>query len=428
MRPTRLFLSALLMLPLAACGGKDDVVNGDGAGTGTGTGSGTGSTTDAAPAPFCTATPGTSLKLVQIVTGLRKPVGLAAPSGDGRLFILEQEGRVRVVRDGSLVATPYLDISSKVNSTGDEQGLLGIAFHPGFAQNGRFFLFYTSVSGGDIVVSEFTATPSADTANTAEKVLFTERHYRDNHNGGTVAFGPDGMLYISMGDGGDANNLQGSGQNPATKKSKILRVDVDSGTPYGIPPSNPWATSGGAPEMWAWGLRNPYRFSIDPANGDLYIGDVGQGWFEEINFQPGGTSGRNFGWAVLEGTTCFTDDPDRNAGCDNTGALTAPLVSIDRRSGANAEEGAIVAGPVYRGTCMPGMVGHFFFGDYKAGKVRTLRVQNGQPVDQVDRTRDLDPGNSILYAGGLASFGTDGYNEVYVMALLTGRVYRIEAE
>ena len=420
-----------LVLLAAACGGKDAGDGGGGPGDGSGTGTGTGSTVDAAPAPYCTAKSGTNLKLVQIATGLRKPVGLAAPTGDGRIFILEQEGRIRLVKDGNLVATPYLDISDKVNAVGEEQGLLGLAFHPRFAENGKFYVFYTSDPYGDIIVAQYTATPSADTANATEKVILTEqrRQNQDNHNGGTVAFGPDGFLYISIGDGGAADNYLRNGQNTQSKKAKILRIDVDGGDPYAIPAGNPWAGGGGVPEMWAWGLRNPYRFSIDPLNGDLYIGDVGQGWYEEIDYAPGGQGGRNFGWAIFEGPDCFTADPDGNAGCSGGGGTTMPLVAIDRRGGEFSDEGAIVAGPVYRGTCMPDLTGQFFYGDYKAGKIRTLRVQNGQAMDRVDRTRDLDPNGSILGSTtGMASFGVDGYNEVYVMALMAGRVYRIEVE
>jgi len=418
----RWFLAASLFV--VACGG------GGGGGGGDGDGGG-GSTIDAAPAPYCTAKAGTNLKLTPVATGLRRPVGLSAPSGDGRLFVLEQDGRIRVVRDGNLVATPYLDISDRVVATGDEQGLLGLAFHPRFVENGKFYVFYTRDPQGDVVVSQFTASsPAADTADPTEKVILVEerRQNQDNHNGGTVAFGPDGFLYISIGDGGASDNYLGHGQNPQSKKAKILRIDVDRGDPYAIPPGNPWASGGGVPEMWAWGLRNAWRFAIDPANGDLYIGDVGQGWYEEIDYVPGGQGGRNFGWAIVEGPDCFTADPDRNQGCNDQSGLTAPLVAIDRRSGPNASEGAIVAGAVYRGTCMPDLVGHFFYGDYKAGVVRTLRVQGGQAVDRVERTDDLDPGGSLLSQGGLASFGVDGYNELYVMALLAGRVYRIEVE
>ena len=384
-----------------------------------------GSNVDAPPAPYCTPRPGTNLKLTLIASGLNRAVGVAAPLGDPRLFAIEQVGRIRVIRDGNLLPDPYIDLTNRVNAVGSEQGLLGLAFHPGFAQNGRVFVFYTSDPYGDIVVSELGSTPTADVANPAERVIMTieRRSNQDNHNGGTVAFGNDGFLYISVGDGGAADNYLENGQNPDTRMAKILRIDVDGAQPYAVPASNPWAAGGGAPEMWAWGLRNPWRFSIDPATGDMFIGDVGQGWYEEVDYMPAGQSGLNFGWAVFEGPDCFTADPDMGAGCSAPAPYTPALVATDRRTNGDC---SVVAGHVYRGTCMPDLAGHFFFGDYCGGTVRTLRVQGGAAVDQVDRTEDVDP-DGLLYQG-LSSFGTDGYNELYVTQVASGRVYRIEVE
>ncbi|MEZ4402895.1 MAG: PQQ-dependent sugar dehydrogenase [Kofleriaceae bacterium] len=405
----------LLALSLVACGGgksgSDDASSPTDA-----------PTIDAPPAPYCQPTPGTSLKLVEIASGLRQPVGLAAPIGDARQFVLEQPGRIRVIKDGSLLAAPFLDLSEQVNATDEEQGLLGLTFHPRFADNGKFYVAYTG-NASAVVIAEFTAAAGADTANPTARVLLSEPHPYGNHNGGTVAFGPDGFLYISMGDGGGADNFLGNGQNPASRLSKILRIDVDSGSPYGIPPTNPWAAGGGVPEMYAWGLRNPWRFAIDGASGDLYIGDVGQGAYEELDLVPAGQPGANFGWAVFEGPMCFTADADGNAGCDNPGAYTEPLVAIDRRTNG---ENSIIAGAVYRGTCMPDFAGTFFYGDYGSGRVKTLKVVGGAATEQQDRTADVDPGG-LLYQQ-LASFGVDGFGEVYVMARTAGRVYRIEVE
>lgn len=414
-------------LAVAACGGGNGKGNGDGGGSGSIDAS-NGNNTDAAPAPFCTPKSGTTLKLTPVASGLNRAVGVAAPSGDGRLFILEQVGRIRVMRDGNLLATPYLDLTSKVNAVGTEQGLLGLAFHPDFAQNGRFFVYYTSDPYGDIVVSEFTATPSADTAGTTERVVLTipRRSNQDNHNGGTVTFGPDGLLYISVGDGGAADNYLENGQNRQSLLAKVLRIDVDGAQPYAVPPGNPWvggANGGGVPEAFVWGLRNPWRISLDPATGDLYIGDVGQGAYEEVDYVPAGTSGQNFGWAVFEGPMCFTADPDGNLGCDNPSAYVAPLVPLDRRSNG---ECSVIGGHVYRGTCMPDLVGTYFYGDYCAGAVKTLKVQGGQAVELLDRTDDVDP-SGVLYQN-LGSFGVDGYNELYVTTVGSGRVYRIEVE
>ena len=413
--PGRVKPRLALVLALAACGGSKS--NNDGGG-----GPIDASPIDAPPAPFCQPTNGTSLELVPIVSGLRNPVGMAAPVGDSRLFILEQAGRVRVVKDGNLLATPFLDIEGSINATDEEQGLLGLAFHPQYASNGKFYVYYTDNSG-DVVIAEYTATPGSDTANTAERRLIVEDHPYGNHNGGTLAFGPDGFLYISIGDGGGADNFLRNGQNTNSKLSKVLRIDVNSGSPYGIPPSNPWATSGGVPEMYAWGLRNPWRFAIDPASGDLYIGYVGQGAYEEIDFVPAGQPGRNFGWAVFEGPDCFTADPDGNAGCNSPGNYAAALVAIDRR---NNGENSVIAGAVYRGNCMPDYAGTFFYGDYGSGKVKTLKVVGGAATEQTDRTSDVDP-SGLLYQQ-LASFGVDGFGELYVAARTAGRVYRIEVE
>lgn len=413
-----LWCAALVMTGASACGGGGGNGN-DGGGDGDGGGG-----VDAVPAPYCTAKSGTSLKLTLISGGFNDPVMVAAPTGDPRIFVVEKPGYVRLIKDGSLVAAPYLDLSDRVNGGDTERGLLGLAFHPRFAQNGRLFVFYTAEPNGALTVSEITATPANDTAPAStERVLMSVPHNYGNHNGGTVTFGPDGFLYISTGDGGGADNFLDHGQNPDTKLAKVLRIDVDSATqPYGIPPGNPWAAGGGEPAMYAWGLRNPYRMSLD-SNGDLYIGDVGQGWYEELNFVPAGGAGRNFGWAVFEGTDCFTADPDGNQGCSNPSGLTAPLVSDDRRGNGNC---SIVGGHVYRGTCMPDMTGHYFYGDYCGGVVKTLRVQGGQAVDQLDRTSDVDPDKVLEQR--LSSFGLDGYGELYVTTLVSGRVYRIEVE
>ncbi|MBZ0231583.1 MAG: PQQ-dependent sugar dehydrogenase [Deltaproteobacteria bacterium] len=412
--------AALLAAGAAACGGGGGNNNGDGGGSG-----GDGGGVDAVPAPYCQPKSGTNLKLTLISGGFDRAVHVTAPAGDARLFVLEQVGRVRLIKDGSLVATPYLDLSDRVNAVGTERGLLGLAFHPRFAENGRLFVLYTAEPNGAVVVSELTTTAASDTAPPgSERVLMTVPHNYDNHNGGTVTFGPDGFLYISIGDGGGADNFLEAGQNPDTKLAKVLRIDVDSAQePYGIPASNPWAAGGGEPAMYAWGLRNPYRISVDPATGDLYIGDVGQGWFEEVDYVPAGGAGRNFGWAVFEGPDCFTADPDGNAGCNNPGNFVAPLVADDRRNNGHC---SVIGGHVYHGTCMPDLAGHYFYGDYCGGVVKTLRVQNGQAVDQVDRTDDVDP-DDVLYQN-LSGFGVDGFGELYVTTVASGRVYRIEVE
>lgn len=411
-------LTASTLILVCACGGSkanlDAASDGDGGVDG--------AVVDAPPAPFCQPRAGTALRLQPIASGLRQPVWATAPTGDGRLFILEQPGLIRVMKDGNLLPTPFLDLQGQVNTTDEEQGLLGLAFHPQFATNGKFYVDYTANSG-DVVVAEYTATPGADTASPTERRLLTVDHPYGNHNGGTLAFGPDGYLYISIGDGGGSNNFLRTGQDRTTQLSKILRIDVDQGAPYAIPPTNPWASGGGVPEMYAWGLRNPWRFAIDGASGDLYVGDVGQGAYEELDLIPAGQAGKNFGWPVFEGPDCFTADPDGNAGCNDPTPYTPALLAIDRRSNG---ENAVVAGAVYRGTCMPDYAGTFFFGDYGSGRVKTLKVVGGAATAVTDRTSDVDP-DGLLYQQ-LASFGVDGFGELYVMARTAGRVYRIEVE
>jgi glucose/arabinose dehydrogenase len=396
------------LLVVAACGGGDRDAS---------------TRPDARPAPYCTPRTGTALRLQSVATGLENPVAIAAPPGDPRLFVVEQPGRIRVVDDSGVRATPFLTIDT--NDLGTEQGLLGLAFHPRYADNGRFFVFYVRPGRHDLRIAEYGAEPASNVARTAETVILDVPHPgADNHNGGTLAFGPDGYLYISVGDGGGANNFYGNGQNPDRLLAKLLRIDVDGGAPYAIPPSNPWAGGGGVPEMFAWGLRNPWRFTIDPDTGDVWIGDVGQGAYEEIDVVRGG-GGDNFGWAVFEGPACFTDDPDGAQGCDRPGDYVSPVMAYDRRGTGQC---SVIAGPVYRGRCMPDLAGRVFFGDYCSGEVRSFAATATTITyaETTDHTQDLDP-QGVLY-GRLSAFGVDGYDEAYVMSRQGGAVYRIEVE
>jgi glucose/arabinose dehydrogenase len=375
------------------------------------------------PAPYCTPKPGTNLKLTQVAQGLARPVFAASPPGDSRLFIVEQGGDIKVLKNGAVLDTSFLTIN--VNVAGTEQGLLGLAFHPKYAQNGKFYVHYVIPGSNRIRIAQYTATPTADTANRTEKVILETAHPDDNHNGGTVAFGPDGFLYISLGDGGGANDSRGNGQNRGSLLAKILRIDVDGGDPYAIPPSNPWTQTqpGDTKETFVWGLRNPYRFTID-RNGDLWIGDVGQGEIEELDVVRAGTNGQNFGWPVFEGERCFIDDSGGNAGCNQPASYTMPVTF--RVRGASA---SILAGPVYRGGCMPDLVGRVFFGDYATGEVRSFPATANTVAYNAttDHTDDLDPAPRKL-EGQFSSFATDAFGEVYVSALQAGRLYRIEVE
>jgi glucose/arabinose dehydrogenase len=374
-------------------------------------GSGTASTD--APAPgTCGAAPVTgspALKTTRIANGLRSPVDLQAPPGDCRLFVVEQPGLIRVMRNGALVGAPFLDIASRVRS-GGEQGLLGLAFHPRFADNGRFFVNYTD-SNGDTHIAEFRAdSPAGDSASAStERLLLLVRQPFDNHNGGGLAFGLDGFLYIGLGDGGSAGDPQGNGQNLGTHLGKLLRIDVDSGNPYGIPRDNPFVSRTGAlPEIWAYGLRNPWRFAFDRATGDLLIGDVGQSAVEEIDLARGG--GLNFGWNVMEGSSCFRPA----SGC-NTAGLTLPILEYRHTEGCS-----VTGGMVYRGRRMPFLQGTYFYADYCTHFIRSLRVEGGAAVDRRERTPELGGG-----LGSVSSFGVDADGEIYILDL-DGEVYRID--
>jgi glucose/arabinose dehydrogenase len=256
-------------------------------------------------------------------------------------------------------------------------------------------------------------------------LILEVNHPADNHNGGTLAFGPDGFLYISFGDGGAANDYFGNGQNPDARLAKILRIDVDTGDPYGIPASNPWADGGGVAEMFAWGLRNPWKITFDSSNGDLWIGDVGQGLYEEIDVVRAGTEGQNFGWPVFEGTGCFTEDDSGNLNCDRPQDYVPAVLAYNRDGSGQC---SVIAGGVYRGTCMTDYVGQFFFGDYCSGEVSTFPATTTsiQYSAVTNHTDDVDP-TGLLY-GRISAFGTDGYGELYVAALQSGEVYRIEVE
>ena len=290
---------------------------------------------------------GTSLRLLPIVTsGLSSPVYLAAPPGDtARLFVVEQPGRIRVVQHGQLLGTPFLDITSRVLS-GGEEGLLSVAFHPRYGTNHYFYVDYTrSNTAGDTVytmIERYSVSADSNVADLASRKVILQITQPQpvsmypNHKGGLVMFGPDGMLYIGMGDGGLGGDPQNRAQNPDSLLGKLLRIDVDGGDPYGIPAGNPFATSGGAKEIWAVGLRNPWRFAFDRSAGLLYIGDVGQGAWEEVDVQPASQSGLNYGWRIMEGAHCYN-----TSSCNSTG-LVLPAVEYDHSNGRCAIIGGFV--------------------------------------------------------------------------------------
>jgi hypothetical protein len=347
--------------------------------------------------------------LETVAEGLDFPLWLTAPPADPRLFVVEKGGRVRIVQDGALLPTPFLDLSGQV-STGSEQGLLSLAFHPDYTSNGRFFVNFTDTAGDTRVVEMRVSAADPDRADpgSARVVLVIEQPF-SNHNGGLALFGPDGMLYVGTGDGGSGGDPQGNGQDLGTLLGKLLRVDVDGGQPYAIPSDNPFAdTPGARPEVWAYGLRNPWRFSFDRETGDLYVADVGQNRLEEVNAVRGSGSGLNYGWNVMEGTRCF----EPSEGCDRSG-LTLPVTEFDHDEGCS-----VTGGFVYRGSAIPELRGTYLYSDYCSGFVRSFRFANGR-AESERRLAELEPADDAV-----SSFGEDAAGEMYILTA-GGGVHRI---
>ncbi|MEZ4315459.1 MAG: PQQ-dependent sugar dehydrogenase, partial [Polyangiaceae bacterium] len=388
---------------------------GTGGATG-GTGGTTTTTTDTALCPPDPSGPLPALKLTKVTGGLDLPVYLTGAPGDTtRLFVLEQTGKVRVIKDGVLLPDPFLDLTGVVQPVqfqGDERGLLGLAFHPNYAQNGRFWVHYTDDKLNHGVVVEHHATPGSDVADgemVSVTYTVTGTQY-GNHNGGQLAFGPDGFLYIGLGDGGQANDPDGNGQNIDSELGKILRIDPDT-----FPAPVAGNLQGGYPHIWDYGLRNPWRFSFDRCNGDLYIGDVGQGALEEIDVEPKGSGQKNYGWDIMEGTACH----EPSVGCDMTG-LVPPIVEYDHNTGGCS----VAGGYVYRGSKIPDLSGAYFYGDYCSKRIWAFRYKGGAAVDQVDLSADLETSATLA---ALSSFGEDTEGEIYLVDL-SGSIYRVDAE
>ena len=352
-----------------------------------------------------------TLEPAQVVDGLEEPTHVThAGDGSGRLFVVEKDGRIRIVRDGALVDEPFLDISDLVGSEGSEQGLLSVAFHPSYGENGRFFVNYTDTAG-DTVIARYTVSSEPDVADPASALtVLTIEQPAGNHNGGQNAFGPDGYLYIGMGDGGGAGDRFENAQNRGVLLGKMLRIDVDSAEPYAIPPDNPFVGQEGTrPEIWALGLRNPWRFSFDRQTGDMYIGDVGQNAKEELNFQPANSpGGENYGWNTMEATDCY----DPPSGCDETG-LVMPIAEHTQDQGCS-----ITAGFRYRGQDVPEFADAYIFGDYCSGNIWALTQDGG---DSWTKTLLLE------HDSGLSSFGEDEQGELYMVNLGDGILYRLGA-
>ncbi len=359
-----------------------------------------------------------------VATGFRDPVHVtAAFDGSGRLFVVEQQGVIRILDKGRTLSEPLLDIAHKTES-GGEKGLLSVAFHPRFRDNGYFYVDYTTRDHGlQTVVSRFKIGPASRADPASETVLLRVRQPYANHNGGQLAFGPDGYLYIGMGDGGSANDPHDHGQNRNSLLGKILRIDVDRAEgklPYAIPKDNPFLGMAGArPEIYAWGLRNPWRFSFDAATGSLYVADVGQNNVEEINIV---TRGGNYGWRVMEGDVCT---PGVNPACDSRG-YQAP-VHVYR----HPEGFSVTGGFVYRGRAMPALCGVYLYADYVTDRVWGLRTDGKRAIRN---TELIGPSSGLTLLkrirGGslsISSFGEDESREIYATDHKRGRLLKLVA-
>ena len=351
------------------------------------------------------------ISLSAFVSGVEAPLYLThAGDGSGRVFIVGQTGRIHIAEaGGNLLPDPFLDIADRITA-GGEQGLLGLAFHPSYVENGRFFVNYTDVNG-DTVVAEYRRQDERRADPTSERVLLQIDQPYANHNGGMLAFGPDGFLYIGMGDGGSGGDPHDNGQRLDTLLGKLLRIDVDGGNPYGIPADNPFTNDQGTrPEIWAFGLRNPWRFSFDRESSDLFIGDVGQNELEEVDVLPAGTpAGANMGWRIMEASRCFESEE-----CAAEG-LVLPVAEYPTAEGC-----AVTGGYVYRGTAFPALRGGYLFADFCGGQIWGLSASEARSGPA--RRRLL-----LQTQLSIASFGEDEEGELYVTDLSGGAVYRVRA-
>lgn len=362
-------------------------------------------TTTPSSVPFADIT----ITLDSVATGFDQPLFVTgANDGSGRLFVVEKTGRIWIVRDGEKSSAAWLDISDLV-STNSERGLLGLAFAPDFAQTGEFYIDYTDVNGNTVVARLTAADPASDTPvdpGTEQKILTQDQPY-SNHNGGMVVFGPDGYLYVGLGDGGSGGDPHGNGQNLGTLLGKILRIDVTGQATYAIPADNPFASgTEGRPEIWVYGVRNPWRFSFDRDTGDLWIGDVGQDKWEEIDFigrSQASSAPENLGWNYFEGMHLFEGTPPPEVG------FTMPLVEYDHAAGES-----VTGGYVYRGSDYPDLNGVYLYGDYVNGKIWGIRNSGGSLEN-----RELSDTDMLV-----VTFGEDDAGELYVVDF-NGGLYRV---
>jgi glucose/arabinose dehydrogenase len=350
------------------------------------------------PEPEPTTIPASAVSSISlepvVQNGLTRPLYLTH-AGDERLFVVEQRGIVRIIKDGELLSAPFLNIDGLVGDNANEQGLLSLAFDPAYAENGRFFVNYTN-NQGRTVISRFQVSDDANTADAdSEVILLTVSQPFGNHNGGQLHFGPDGYLYVGMGDGGSGGDPQGNGQNSSTLLGSLLRLDV-SGDEYTTPDNNPFSGDAGLSEIWAIGLRNPWRFSFDRLTGDIYIADVGQSIWEEVSFQTAASSGgENYGWNIMEGAHCY-----QSTDCDSEG-LQMPIFEYNHDLGCS-----VTGGYIYRGQQFPELQGNYFVADYCTGIIWSLfQEADGSWTNQQVLDSDLV----------VASFGEDAAGELYMI-------------
>ncbi len=382
--------------------------------------------------PFFLFGQGTTLSSTLIADGFKKPIFVTShPKDANLLYVVEQAGRIKVIQNGTVLKNSFLDIDKQVVNPvrpGDERGLLGFAFHPNFANNRKFYVNYMN-NDGYTVVSEFSAKTNLQTDHYSERKLFDlEQPYR-NHNGGHMEFGPDGYLYISIGDGGKAGDPLNAGQDLNTILGKVIRIDVNT-HPYGIPKSNPYyGQKDKRGEIWAWGFRNVWRFSFDRETGDIYYGDVGQNKWEEINYEPADSPGGvNYGWRLMEASHCY--NPKDN--CPKEG-LTMPIIEypndanymvvLGGGSQADAEGCSVTGGYVYRGKAIKGLNGYYIFGDYCSGNSWTFKVVNGKATEFENRTEEINLANGE-FTTYISSFGEDADGELYIVEY-NGGIYKI---
>ena len=388
--------------------------------------------------PFLLFAEEKNLSSVLIADGYKKPVFITSyPNNAKLLYIVEQAGLIKLINDGKKLSRPFFDINKRVvnpNRPGDERGLLGFAFHPNHTNNGKFYINYMD-NDGNTIVSEFSTNSELRANHKSERIILKLKQPYGNHNGGDIQFGPDGYLYISIGDGGKAGDPLNAGQDLSSLFGKIIRIDIEQ-KPYGIPKSNPFfGQKDKREEIWAWGLRNVWRFSFDKQTGDKYLADVGQNKWEEVNFEPASSKGGlNYGWRIMEANHCY--DPKEN--CPTEG-LIKPIIEYPNDanhpafafriieelsfSETDVEGCSVTGGYVYRGQKIKSMQGKYIFGDYCSGNIWTLKVVNGKAINFKNRTEEINIGGGE-FTTYISSFGQDSDGEIYIIDY-NGGIYKL---